>query len=314
MPPKLVQNETVAVGPWEIRCTKKPILDSAEMERWEAELQAPCMPEMVFGNNLLSLTFHAPPPDEHSDAVDTTIEFNCRDALGEWSTRAAKTVCVREGTDTDASLVHVAHSNDWSEKRKETVKTMKKKECDWTFTTYYSGTIKLNGELAHKQGDDNALERLCIIRDTSESIPMEKLTRRDPIHVFAETVLFEDEFDDNGTSLVSVKLRVMPTCLFVLQRFFMRVDDVMFRVVDTRIFHDFGKPYVLRQKQVREATFKELEGQLPSDRSSLAQEHLIVPLLPLKSEVNEEIRLDGCPVSSSPSASASPSSPSSPSS
>lgn len=31
----------------------------------------------------------------------------------------------------------------------------------------------------------------------------------------------------------------MPTCFFLLSRFFLRVDNVLFRVFDTRIYHSF---------------------------------------------------------------------------
>jgi hypothetical protein len=50
----------------------------------------------------------------------------------------------------------------------------------------------------------------------------------------------------------------MPTCFFVLQRLWIRVDDVMFRVIDTRYFHQFGSNHVLREYQLREGTFEQL--------------------------------------------------------
>ena len=38
----------------------------------------------------------------------------------------------------------------------------------------------------------------------------------------------------------------MPTCFFLLCRLFIRVDDVMFRVLETRVYHQFGTTDVLR--------------------------------------------------------------------
>ena len=51
----------------------------------------------------------------------------------------------------------------------------------------------------------------------------------------------------------------MPRCVFLLLRFWMRVDGVMFRVVDTRYCHEFGMPVAIREVQVREATFESLK-------------------------------------------------------
>jgi len=131
-------------------------------------------------------------------------------------------------------------------------------------------------------------------KDTELAIDYERLKRPDPILYFAEVVLFEDELADNGISSLSVKLvrprpssrwllllasqlthavrahvsqRVMPTCFFILQRQWIRVDDVMFRVVDTRFYHQFGTQHVLREYQMREGTFAAL-ADVRLDRTS----------------------------------------------
>jgi len=50
----------------------------------------------------------------------------------------------------------------------------------------------------------------------------------------------------------------MPGSFFVLLRFFLRVDDVIARIIDSRFFHEFGKNYMIHEQSVREATFEEL--------------------------------------------------------
>ncbi len=58
-----------------------------------------------------------------------------------------------------------------------------------------------------------------------------------------------------------VRCRVMPLCFLVLLRFWMRVDNVIIRVRDTRIYHEFGWDYVLRiyeERQMRWEEFKDL--------------------------------------------------------
>ena len=50
----------------------------------------------------------------------------------------------------------------------------------------------------------------------------------------------------------------MPTNFFILLRYFLRVDNVMLRVNDTRIYHEFGQRYLLREYTSREAKVKDI--------------------------------------------------------
>jgi len=47
----------------------------------------------------------------------------------------------------------------------------------------------------------------------------------------------------------------MGDCWFALLRHYLRVDDVLIRIYDTRYYHEFGKNYILREFQVREDTY-----------------------------------------------------------
>lgn len=47
----------------------------------------------------------------------------------------------------------------------------------------------------------------------------------------------------------------MPSCFLVLQRFFLRVDDVLFRVNDTRLYHEFGNDYFVREYTSKEVHY-----------------------------------------------------------
>jgi type 2A phosphatase activator TIP41 len=146
---------------------------------------------------------------------------------------------------------------------------------DWTYSTPYAGTV-VSGHAAHA---------------TTEAVDVERLKRRDPILFFDEVILFEDELADNGGSLLSVKLRVMPSCFFALQRLFIRVDDVMFRVFETRLYHEFGKPFVVRESQRRESTYAALGASLPRERSKLNDANHMTPLVALQSTVLEAFDL-----------------------
>lgn len=90
---------------------------------------------------------------------------------------------------------------------------------------------------------------------SSKQIPLELLRRRDPILFFDEVVLFESELDDNGISVYSVKVRVMEQRMLLLARLYMRLDNVVARVRDTRVYVDFAKDEVIREYTAKEDSF-----------------------------------------------------------
>jgi len=97
-----------------------------------------------------------------------------------------------------------------------------------------------------------------VFSETDEKIPVEKLLRPDPILFFDELILFEDELGDNGISMLSTKIRVMPKCLLLLCRFSLRIDNVIFRIRDTRIYIDFDTNLILREYKVQECSYNEV--------------------------------------------------------
>lgn len=97
---------------------------------------------------------------------------------------------------------------------------------------------------------------------TETQIPLALLKRPDPIHFFDELVLYEDELADNGIAMLSCKVRVMPQRLLLLVRFFMRLDDVVFRIRDTRIFIEFADKVILREYTAREEKYEEVRKKL----------------------------------------------------
>jgi type 2A phosphatase activator TIP41 len=118
--------------------------------------------------------------------------------------------------------------------------------------------------------------------------------------------LYEDELADNGLAAMSVKCRVMPSCFFVLLRYWLRIgrrnsrgmwcvwkgpervrerdvhrsidrpdttDHVQFTVFETRYFHKFGTDRVLREWVHREEPFQDALMRLPAkDRASKHQD------------------------------------------
>ncbi len=143
---------------------------------------------------------------------------------------------------------------------------------DWTYTTDYRGSIGSistsgsDGASASASGGGGGPVGYSQPQSpTAAEIDIEMLKRQDipilwSIPDGGELVLYEDELHDNGISRLSVKCRVMPTGFLVLQRFWLRVDGVMIRIRDTRVFHSFAKPHqlLIRDYSEREATFEQL--------------------------------------------------------
>jgi type 2A phosphatase activator TIP41 len=88
---------------------------------------------------------------------------------------------------------------------------------------------------------------------------LDKLRRPDPILFFDEVDLYEDELGDNGMSLLSIKIRVMPARLLLLSRFFLRLDDVIFRIRDTRVYVEFETGQVIRDFTSMEGAYSALK-------------------------------------------------------
>ena len=77
----------------------------------------------------------------------------------------------------------------------------------------------------------------------------------------------------------------MPSGFFLLQRFFLRVDNTLIRVIDTRLYHDVTKSYLLREYSERESRTQDLN--VPT--ALLTNENEIVQYLNLVKEVTEKL-------------------------
>lgn len=84
---------------------------------------------------------------------------------------------------------------------------------------------------------------------------MEKLGPENVILNCGDVTLYEDEFGDRGFSKVNVRFRVMGACFLVLLRSYVRIDAVLIRVLDTRVYHEFGSKNFIRDFSLRESTY-----------------------------------------------------------
>ncbi|KAJ3516132.1 hypothetical protein NLJ89_g1311 [Agrocybe chaxingu] len=208
IPPHKLQeapnSRLIEIYDWFITASTNPISNAPECDALHADLGIP-LPEMTFGNNYLTLE-HRPSGFSYSFTTPEALKSVKKDPFS--STPMPKTVAT--------------------------------KPYDWTYTTIYPGHQPSDQKTDNDSGSSTISWKPADPEDPSNTIPMAELTRPDPILFYAEVPLFEDELHDNGSSSLLVRIRVMPTCLFILSRFTLRVDQVLFRTFDTRIYHSFG--------------------------------------------------------------------------
>ena len=127
---------------------------------------------------------------------------------------------------------------------------------DWTFSTPFTGKME-GGDWVEL---DESGMRVELLTDTSI-----------PILFFDEVTLFEDDLHNNGQVQFTVKLRVMPSCAYVLARLWLCVDNVVIRVRETRLLLDFFGmgPAVYRDVTWRECYWDSFKvHKLPTDVES----------------------------------------------
>lgn len=234
------RTEGVNVEGWHVGWSKSGILGSERLGEWSKELGFKSMPEMVFENNL---TF------SHT-ASGVAIMFDTKEAL--------KQVLRNDESD---QKVKVEAAVAWKDKHTQYgsgISTMHY-GYDWTFSTDYTGTILKDGEdirLSHL-GQPKGSAALPISH-AKHHIDVSKLMARDPITHYDELILFEDELHDHGLSVLSAKFRIMPRFFFALVRFFLRVDGVLIRIFDTRLYHEFGSDWIIREIKHREDSIEHI--------------------------------------------------------
>ncbi|ERF69180.1 hypothetical protein EPUS_01137 [Endocarpon pusillum Z07020] len=243
---------------FKITTQKLPILKAEPIEQMTSALGiAP--PEMIFGDNYVAV--------EHA-ASGWRISFNAFDALD----RVDK---------TGEKRLKVAYSKEWQQSREDThdIKEVVK-PFDWSYTTDYKGTLSPPSPP---------------FRVSSTPIPVELLKRPDPILFFDDVMLYEDELADNGIAMLSCKVRVMPSRMLLLCRFFMRLDNVMLRLRDTRVYVDFDKGEVIREYVAKEDEYEKVREVLAGRRDDAAAQlrdpNKLVDLLPIVAKSLESVTL-----------------------
>lgn len=218
--------------------------------KYTNEIDLAHLPEIIFANNKLEI----------KSKNGNYINFNTFDAI--------KMIDNSKYPDFKVSI-----SEAWVSTRKQ-FQNLKpsSKPFDWSYTTFYKGTLS---------------ENVSVI-ETTEEIDVEKLKRRDPILEYDSFLLYEDELHDNGLSKLEIKYRIMEERFLVLQRFFLWVDQVIVRIIDTRIYHDIQNPYILREWTYREQNVCDMSDEC---LENIKNEDYLAVNLPLIDRKMEQILL-----------------------
>lgn len=195
--------KTISILGWTISVENHPISNAAQLDQLHGALGIP-LPEMTYGANKVKLS--------HRES-GWKYEFNTLDAL-----KLVKNGPLEEGD----GAVQVAHAKAWLKSRSVLVQiiilvltldgrrtdpdsqtpmpeTVATKPYDWTYTMTYEGNRSQDDTsgISFQRGDPT---------NTSHVIPMDELQRRDPIVFYAQTLLFEDELHDNGSSFLMIRI------------------------------------------------------------------------------------------------------------
>ena len=225
---------------WHIAVAEGPIMPDDELTKLSETLKLKSVPDMVFNDNIFSISFGnadpnlanpSPKMDKNKPPV-FSINFNTEDALG-----------AIEGANYEH--VKVASTASWQETR-DMAKAPMKDKGNWTFTTRYQGTLT-------SFSDSSESTNSLVWKPTEAEIDYARLRDRSkPIMKHEDIILYEDELDDNGQAQLRLRFRLMQDCFFILLRFYLRLDDVLVRLVETRLYCYGGEKRIIRESCYRE--------------------------------------------------------------
>lgn len=288
MPKPTVETTTERQNGWKFEISKTQILKSTELDELSEVLKLQRIPDIVYGKNYFEL---------HHEKTGFTYSILASDSLSYVNFARLKEALMTsygpekkteklDAVQIEPSEVKVKESKYWQNKKVPEDADIKvlEKISNWTYSTPYKGTILVKStkeeakattekpkekepeskevkEVKEEKESAEGSEKKTLkvyLQETDEEIPVKRLGMDNPILWGDQTVLFEDELDDSGLSQSTFRFRTMKDCFFGLLRFYLRVDEVIIRIYDTRIFHDFKTNYILREFQVRENSYEDL--------------------------------------------------------
>ena len=294
-PKQKVDFELTEFEGWEFYVSKLPMFNTKELDQISDVIPTQTLPDILFGYNRmyfvnkkrnflyefspidsLSLSAFANQqvrlhPDERKETTEegkeTQSKEECKEEIKSYSEDPEFTKI--NYIDLRPERVEVRQAEKWKDRDTSKIEDYKELEIisDWTYSTPYKGTLqfldknleRIKNEFGLEIKPLDEVENSCItVERTEDEIPVDRLTPSNKIIHYFEIELFEDELDDCGQTSSKVRFRIMKDCFYALVRYYLRVDGVVVRILDTRIFHDFSTNYIIREFWHKESTYAEL--------------------------------------------------------
>jgi type 2A phosphatase activator TIP41 len=242
----------ISIAGFDIGTSQGPIADSVWLEengeQWEVLAQPKtssgqqrrkiCLPEQVYPQAHVALEGHG-----------VWLSWDAMDALRTWAVCHQNIAINSREPSEGVSVLESKDAKLWEGRRKHgtTEEGSSVFHYDWTYSTPFN--VKTEGG-EWVELDESGM-RMDLLTDQSV-----------PILFFDEIILFEDDLHDNGQVQFSIKLRVMPTCAYVLARMWIRVDRVLCRLRETRVLIDFFglQPHIYRDITWRECRWEDMSA------------------------------------------------------
>ncbi|KAL7501595.1 hypothetical protein ACHAWT_009789 [Skeletonema menzelii] len=227
-----------------------------------------CPPEITFLDAFISLRHDGSDAgyDDDNTTKASEIRFNATDALSEWAeahqflesrpvdesehdTRVSSSLLNQRKKCRGVTILRTLDAKVWSNKSKrltddtasdsgDAAANSSEFYYDWTFSSPYAGTILTSSS------DSSNNYNIDLINNRQQWQPLPKSQipfhllqdTSQPILLYDDIHLFEDDLHDNGESSLNIKIRVMPKCWYVLQRLYVRVDYVCVKCREVRYF------------------------------------------------------------------------------
>ena len=110
-------------------------------------------------------------------------------------------------------------------------------------------------DVRYANGADNYFVEEVLTKLTDIIFPQTKIEN---ILDYEQIHFFEDELGDIGFSEGKIGFGVMENNFLGLMRSYIRVDNMIVRNIDTKIYHKFGENYIIRNFTVKEKNYDEL--------------------------------------------------------
>ena len=133
-----------------------------------------------------------------------------------------------------------------------------KNEMDWSFSSPYMGHItSINNCIMNKYYPK--INETKKFRTEKSNMVFPEIKVENVLN-YNQVQFFEDELGDIGLSEGKIGFGVMDQCFLGLMRCYLRVDNMLVRNIDTKIYHKFGEKYIIRNFSVKEKTYDELKN------------------------------------------------------